>query len=193
MTDASVRHDPGGKVRLRLKDGVGGTAAFSPCGRYRTLLTRSWEGASLDGHVLWIGMNPSTAAADVDDPTVFKETKYTRRWGYGSYVKCNVMDYRATQPRDLLAEGVEPRSADNLPTILEAARGAALVILAYGALHPRLARYGNETALALATAGHRLHCLALTKAGHPGHPLYLKDSCDPMPYPLDRVIEETLT
>lgn len=177
---SSFSHDPGGKVRLRLKDGVTGTAVFSACGRHRTLLTREWEGAALPGYVLWIGMNPSTAAADVDDPTVFKECKFTRRWGYGSYVKCNVMDYRATHPKMLLAEGVEACSAENLPAIVEAARGAAVVVLAYGALHRKLAHHGEAVAAALKGEGIRLRALAFTKAGHPGHPLYLKDDAELM-------------
>lgn len=175
---APFAHDPGGKVRLRLRDGVTGTAVFSECGRHRTLLTREWEGAALPGYVLWIGMNPSTAAADLDDPTVFKECKFTRRWGYGSYVKCNVMDYRATHPRMLLADGVVACSPDNLPAIVGAAKEAALVVLAYGALHKRLAHHGTAVVEALRSEGVRLHALVLTKAGHPGHPLYLKDDSE---------------
>jgi len=35
------RHDPGGKVRLRLPEGVAGEAAFSDCGRYRQALIRA--------------------------------------------------------------------------------------------------------------------------------------------------------
>jgi len=182
-TSAPFAHDPGGKVRLRLKDGVTGTAVFSECGRHRTLLTREWEGAALPGYVLWIGMNPSTAAADVDDPTVFKECKFTRRWGYGSYVKCNVMDYRATHPKMLLADGVVACSPGNLPAIVEAARGAALVVLAYGALHKRLALHGTAVVDALRREGIGMHALALTKAGHPGHPLYLKDDAQLMEFP----------
>ena len=173
-------HDPGGKVRLRLKGDVVGDALFSDCGRYRRLLTRRWNGAEKEGTVLWIGMNPSTAAGDVDDPTVLKETKFTRRWGYGRYVKANVMDYRATHPKMLLAEGVVPCSPENLPAIVEAARSAAVVVLAYGALHAKLAAHGEAVRRALASEGILLHALALTKDGHPRHPLYLPDSSEPI-------------
>lgn len=177
------RHDPGGKVRLRLKDGVRGEAWFSPCGRYRLLLTRSWDDAEKPGSVLWIGMNPSTAAADVDDPTVAKECRFTRRWGYGRYVKANVMDYRATHPRMLLADGVVPRSPENLPAILTAAREASLVILAYGVLHKRLACHGEAVRRALEAEGVQAYALKLTKEGHPGHPLYLREDAEPFPLP----------
>ncbi|KYB45746.1 hypothetical protein AB664_34185 [Brucella anthropi] len=66
-------HDPGGKVRLKVKSEIRSDAIFSACGRYRRLLKREWDGAEKEGYVLWIGMNPSTADFNVDDPTVFKE------------------------------------------------------------------------------------------------------------------------
>lgn len=182
--ESDTCHDPGGKVRLRLCDGVTGTAVFSACGRHRTLLTRSWEGAALEGSVLWIGMNPSTAEAGVDDPTVAKECKFTRRWGYGSYVKANVMDYRATHPRMLLADGVIPCSQENIPAIVAAARAASMVVLGYGALHKKLVSYGEAVKSALASEGIEALCLALTKDGHPKHPLYIRDDTQPFPYPL---------
>lgn len=171
-------HDPGGKVRLRLASETVGDAVFSPCGRHRILLTRAWPGAERPGTVLFIGMNPSTAAGDVDDPTVAKECKFTRRWGYGSYVKANVMDYRATHPRMLLLPDVVPCSPANLPAIVEAARMASVVVLAYGALHKKLAHHGEAVKKALAAEGIKVHVLALTKDGHPRHPLYLKDDSD---------------
>ncbi len=175
-------HNPGGKVRLALKDGIVGDAVFSACGRYRTLLTRSWDGAEKSGTVLWIGMNPSTAAADVDDPTVAKECKYTKRWGYGRYIKANVMDYRATHPKMLLADGIVPCSPYNLGAIVEEARKASVVVLAYGALHKRLRVHGEAVKSALASEGLDALCLGLTKDGHPKHPLYMRDDTEPFPY-----------
>jgi len=176
-------HDPGGKVRLRLREGVSGEAWFSSCGRYRRLLTRSWAGADKPGSVLWIGMNPSTAAADVDDPTVAKECRFTKRWGYGRYVKANVMDYRATHPGMLLAEGVVPCSPENLPAIVSAAREAAIVMLAFGALHRKLACHGRAVLSALKEEGIAAHALKLTKDGSPGHPLYIREDSLPFPFP----------
>ncbi|MFT4795519.1 MAG: hypothetical protein ACJAVR_001094 [Paracoccaceae bacterium] len=181
MTRDEDRHDPGGKVRLKLAEGVSGSAMFSPCGRYRPLLTRDLAGG--DGAILWIGMNPSTAAADVDDPTVRRETDFSRRWGFQRFVKANVMDFRATQPKDLLAEGVIPRSDDNLRIIRAEAAKAARIMLAFGALHPRLAHFGTEVVAALRGDGHDLLCLGLTKAGSPRHPLYLRKDSAPFEYP----------
>lgn len=175
-------HNPGGKVRLKVNSQIRSDAVFSPCGRYRQLLIREWDGAEKDGSVLWIGMNPSTADLNVDDPTVFKEQKFTRRWGYGRYIKCNVMDYRATDPKSLLEAGIVPATEENLKTIIEQARKAKIVVLAYGSLHKKLAHYGQSVTDALRAENIRLHALKITNNGSPGHPLYLKDTSELIVY-----------
>ncbi len=173
-------HDPGGKVRIKVAEDVAGDALFSPDGTRRLLLTRSYpEG---EGTAFWIGMNPSTAAAEVDDPTVRRESDFSRLWGYARFAKANVMDYRATSPKDLLAEGVDPRGPDNLRVIREQAAEADLIMLAFGALHPKLVRYGEETVEALRKDGRTLFCLGLTKHGAPRHPLYMRKDCKPIPF-----------
>ena len=167
----TVAHDPGGKVRLRLQPGVRGDALFSSCGRYRHWLSRKW-GEEDAPYALWIGMNPSTAEADIDDPTICREVGHTRRMGLTSYYKCNVMDYRATAPRSLLMPGVEPRSPHNLAHIVMLACAAERVILAYGVLHRRLRHYTDEMISSLGSMP--LWCMGMTADGSPRHPLYLR-------------------
>lgn len=177
------KHDPGGKVRLALAGDIESHAVFSDCERYRVLLSRRWRSETArPGYVLWIGMNPSTADAKFDDPTVKKERKYTNRWGYSHYVKCNVMDYRATKPKMLLEPGVIPCSEENLKAIIEAAKGASLVMLAFGAPHKKLRIYGERVVDELTKLGIPLYCLAHTKDGLPAHPLYQLDSAVPIPF-----------
>lgn len=167
------RHDPGGKVRLRLSGEVRGGARFSECGRYRPVLWRTW-GADDAPYALWIGMNPSTATAEVDDPTIRRETVFTQREGLVRYVKCNVMDYRATSPKDLLKPGVVPCSPENLPEIALQASGAALVVLAYGAAPKPLRGHGEAVSAMLRKMGIKVMCLGLTNEGLPRHPLYVR-------------------
>ena len=161
--------------------------------QYRLWLTRDWsidinhcrdcerayetdrpsphgDGASAP-YVLFIGMNPSTADAYVNDPTIRREIAFTRRFGYASYVKVNVLDYRATKPATLLAPGVQPRSDNNLPTIKRYADGAALTIICWGKLPKSLRRYADDVLLAL--KGRELWCLGRNSDGSPKHPLYL--------------------
>lgn len=166
-------HDPGGRVRLRPLPGVEGRAFFSECRRYRPLLIRKWD----DGEkptALWIGMNPSTADANVDDPTVRREIDFTRRLGLQIYVKCNVMDYRATDPKALLAPGVVPSSPENLPTIREQAAYAEKVIVCWGALPKSLRRFALAVEQQLNDDGIAMWCLGRTQDGSPRHPLYVR-------------------
>lgn len=176
-------HDPGGRVRIKLPADVTGEAHFSPCGRYRPLLVRRW--AEGDRFALWIGMNPSTATGEVDDPTVQREWNYTRvRLGVSAYVKANVMDYRATDPKALLEPGIEPQSEANLNAILEQARNARYVVLAFGALTKAQRRYASELVAALEAEAIPLFCLGFTADGSPRHPLYVRQDSPLLPFPV---------
>ena len=167
-------HDPGGKVRLALMQGVNGDAMFSADGRYRPLMRRWLGDAFPDRYLLFIGMNPSTADAEVNDPTCAREWTFTRREGFAGMAKANVGDYRATHPKMLLAPGVVASSSVNLPTIREAARGATRVILCHGKLNRALVPAGQALVAALIADGHDLWCFGTNKDGSPKHPLYLK-------------------
>lgn len=183
---AAVRaHDPGGKVRIKLRDGMRGDAEFSICGKYRTVLTRRWDNG-LCGWIpfmLWVGMNPSTAEADVDDPTIRREIGFTERLGYYAYVKCNVLDYRATNPKSLLDDGVVPCSPKNHRTIRQLADEADLVVAAWGVLPKPLRHHAVALENDLRGDGVSLLCLGKTKDRAPRHPLYVKSSKALEPYP----------
>jgi len=168
------RHDPGGKVRLRLPEGVRGGATFSDCGRYRQALTRDWtpEGAR-PRTVLFVGMNPSVADADASDPTCHRELGFARDWGYTRYLKGNVLDWRATSPRDLPAPDLAASPA-NIPALRAMAEESELIVMAYGKLHARYAILVAEAIAALAATGRPLRCFGRNKDGSARHPLYLR-------------------
>lgn len=174
-------HDPGGKVRLPLQPGVRGAAEFSECGRYRYWLSRwwNWPPTAVTQYALWIGMNPSTAEAGVDDPTIRKEMHFTRVMGLSGYLKCNVMDYRATNPKALLSSVVAPCSLENIGHIIRLARNASVIVAAWGALPKPLRRYATVVAAAIDFDGRTLMCMGVTKDGSPRHPLYLRNDAQP--------------
>lgn len=176
--DADAPHDPGGKIRLPLQAGVRGSALFSPCGRYRYALRRSW-GDGFGKFPLWCLMNPSTAEHHIDDPTIRKVIRFSRQMGFDSILIVNVMDYRATDPKQLAS--VNPRSDYNLPFIIEMALTSDRIICAWGALPKPLRRYADDVVSAL--AGHQLWCMGKTKSGAPRHPLYLPNSAECIPWP----------
>lgn len=169
-------HDAGGRVKSALPAGLRGDAVFyGERSEYRPRLRR-WIGDDFPRrYVLFVGMNPSTATESVNDSTIIREWGFTSRWGYGGYVKCNVADYRATFPRDLLADNVVPSSPVNLPTILREASAADLVVICHGKLNRALEPIGYSVINALRSAGITMFCFGKNADNSPKHPLYLRN------------------
>jgi len=153
-------------------------AEVSACGVYRYSLTRRLSMG--DRVILFVGLNPSTADAVRDDPTIRREIGYARRWGFDWYLKGNLYAYRSTDPRVLedVDDAVGPR---NVAAMLELMARAEMVLCAWGR-HPL-----TSTAKALANTvsrDPRSRYLSLNKDGSPGHTLYLKASLSPQPFAL---------
>lgn len=152
-------------------------ADFDRTRRYRRRLWRRWSDGQ--GRACFIMLNPSTADAEREDPTMRRCAAFARDWGYAGFDAVNLYDFRATDPRDLFA-APRPCSRANDPAILAAATGADLVVAAWGAgAKPDRAEAVVST---LHAAGLRLHALALTRAGEPRHPLYLRRDARPSPF-----------
>ncbi len=178
----TARHDPGGKVRLRMDDHVYGDALFSgPNDCYRLILTRKWVNFfSADtrlpkNFILWICLNPSTADASFNDPTLGRLMDFSMQWDFDGLALMNLCDFRATKPEGLFAPEVVPRSAGNLPLIRNTAKEAKKIVVGWGTngLNPGLLPLAIETESALRADGHTLYCLGKTKHGAPKHPLYV--------------------
>jgi hypothetical protein len=153
-------------------------AVISACGLYRYTLTRRWDG--LGGLINWIMLNPSTADASLDDPTIRRCVGFSKGWGYGAMVVTNLFAYRSTDPKAMKAAG-DPVGPENDSYVMEWARASARVVLAYGAHGGHRAR-DREVIRALDAAGVELFALGTTAAGHPVHPLYQPGAAVPVPY-----------
>lgn len=125
---------------------------------------------------MFIGLNPSTADAITDDPTLRRCMRFARDWGYGSVVLANLFAYRATQPTELktVAKPVGPR---NNRWLRELAADADLVIAAWGNDGVLLDR-----ASAVRKMIPNLHCLKINGSGEPAHPLYIPAAQKPLRY-----------
>jgi hypothetical protein len=157
--------------------GIDSGADISPCGIYRYSL---WRGAChASGMVNWLMLNPSVADAIKNDPTAHRCIAYTKDWGYGDLVVTNLFALRSTDP-DALRNHPDPIGPDNDRYILEYAKKASVVICAWGA-HGSLGGRSSAVRRMLADAGITPMCLAMTKGGEPGHPLYLKGNLVPVP------------
>ena len=150
------------------------TATLSPCGRYRYDLTRRWgDGPTL----LWVMLNPSTADASEDDPTIRRCIGFSKRDGYGSLTVVNLFAYRATDPKALVTV-VDPEGPDNWWHIQQAVRSSDAVVFAWGAAQiPREHHIWHGGALIPSPL-----CLGHTKKGAPRHPLYVKGDQPFVPY-----------
>src|SRR5271165_255883 len=177
-------HDPGGKLKFALKEGITGTAKFGgKHHEYRYRLTRTWDGSK--PYVLFILMNPSTADPDSDDPTIAKCCRFARAWGYGGIVVANTFAYRCTDQKRL-TELADPIGPENDEHIIEMAKKAAIVVFAYGKPGRKSLRSRGPALakLIVQKAGVKPHILSLTKDGTPKHPLYLKETLKPVVWKL---------
>lgn len=144
-------------------------------GPYRYELTRTWDPASALV-CCWVMLNPSTADASVDDPTIKRCIGFARDWGFGGLVVVNLFALRSTDPR-ALKTAVDPVGPRNDASILAAAGRASRVVCAWGT-HGVFADRGAEVRQLLRPFDP--HALRLTKAGHPSHPLYLPRALSPV-------------
>ncbi|MGE0385633.1 MAG: DUF1643 domain-containing protein [Gammaproteobacteria bacterium] len=163
-------------TRRLLPDTLASGARFSRCGRYRYTLWRQWNPAR--GTCLFIMLNPSTADAGGDDPTVAKCGRYARRWGFGRLEVRNIFALRSTDPAGL-RRVYDPVGPGNDAAIARAARQADLVICAWGAHGSYLDR-GQRVLALIAGLGVDAYCLEKNADGAPRHPLYVTDSRQPM-------------
>src|SRR6185437_4527136 len=102
---------------------------LSPCGLYRYTLTREVSDGG-KGTVNFLMLNPSTADAEEDDPTITRCINYTRDWGYDRLVVTNLFALRSTDPAGLRT-AEKPIGPENNRHIRVEAAHAQLVVCAW--------------------------------------------------------------
>ncbi|OZD74878.1 DUF1643 domain-containing protein [Rhodococcus sp. 05-339-2] len=150
------------------------TASVSHDGKYRYTLRRVW------GDGLWLTfvmLNPSTADASQDDPTIRRCCGFARTLGYDGIHVVNLYAYRATKPQDLWTVD-DPIGPENNTALRVALGRPGLVLAAWGAN----ARPDRVREVAAMPGANRLSCLGITKDGAPRHPLYLSADSKPVPW-----------
>jgi hypothetical protein len=104
-------------------------AEFDRTGCYRYSLWREWN---LQAPVIaFIMLNPSTADATADDPTIRRCIRFAQVWGYGSLEVVNLFAYRATHLKDLRG-AVDPIGEENDRYLQNAVQRVQTVLLAWG-------------------------------------------------------------
>lgn len=152
-----------------------GTARFDPSGRYRYRLTRIWDRSR--PAVVWIMLNPSTATASADDPTIRRVVGFSRAWGFGSAEVVNLFALRAIHPRRLANshDRVGPLNDDAIAT---AVTSAHRVVAAWGNQgtmdNPATGvRRSDEVLELMGRRDEPWHCMGTTRHRQPRHPLYM--------------------
>jgi len=162
--------------RLRGTTGPDRGAVISDCGLYRYALWRHWDDRP---RALFIMLNPSTADAEIDDPTIRRCIGFAKSWGLGGVRVVNLYPFRATKPTDLWLAAV-PEGYGNISYIEQAVDPAGICIAAWGA-HGKENRI-REVRNLFQRISTTLYALKLTKDGQPGHPLYLAANTIPVVY-----------
>lgn len=161
---------------MLLEDDKG--AYISPSGYYRYWLMRSWNEG--EKKLAFVMLNPSTADAYEDDPTIRRCIGFAKRENAGGIVVVNLFAGRATQPSDLfkMHDPAGPLNAKQWRVMLADRKK---IICAWGA-EPRAADQAKRFRAWAADMSLALWCLGKTKDGHPRHPLYLKSDAPLVPY-----------
>ena len=153
-------------------------AVISDCGLYRYRLYRRWGAAPAS---LFVMLNPSTADAERNDPTIRRCMDFARGWGRGGIHVVNLFALRTTSPKTMMA-AADPVGPDNEYHVKEAYRECVEVICAWGS-HGRYRRQDRVMLDWLREAGScQPYALKITKSGQPGHPLYLPKDAEILPF-----------
>jgi hypothetical protein len=148
-----------------MTDGILKHAIFSECGKYRYVLSRIWNrNAPL---VQCIGLNPSTANAEDDDPTIKSLTRILTNAGFGGFHMTNLFALISPYPEDLRScpDPLKLNDTYLFPLMLT----VDTVIVCWGNF--KQAEYRKKTVLKKIN---HAQCFGQNANGSPKHPLYLK-------------------
>ena len=182
--------------RVRLEGTLGGAVAasslpapaaqavFSACGHYRYWLERSWDQAR--PRLVFLGLNPSRADAERDDPTLRRLLGFARSWGYGALEVLNLFGRCSASPA-VLRRCSDPIGDDNdrwLRQRIARLRCPAGDALWLGWGNGGGWRQRDQQVLGVIAAalppGVPLLALERTASGQPRHPLYISAGAKPL-------------
>lgn len=160
-----------------------GSAQISDCGRYRYALRRVWDDQL--PRLVFVMLNPSTADANTDDPTIRKCVGFAQRWSFGSIAVVNLFAFRCTKPNGLIMQADPIGPMNDVAIKQETENLASSVIVAWGA---NGWGYPNRIAHVVALLKRALYCITTTNSGQPAHPLLLPYSLVPQPWSINDLV-----
>ena len=141
-----------------------------------------------------IGLNPSTADEKQADRTMSKVMRFAEENGYDGYVMLNLTAERTPDPKKLSKELNEAMHRLNLKKIAELSERYpdADILLAFGngIGSKRYLRFCfRDICRILQQHPRAWKYIALTKYGHPRHPLYLPETLKFQPFDIENYLE----
>ena len=144
-------------------------AVIDKTGLYRYSLWREWD---IDkSKIVFIMLNPSKADASIDDPTLRRCISFAKSWDYGSLIVVNLFAFRSASPLEL-RQVEDPIGNQNDRYLKKVIKSADRVVVAWGN-NGKLMQRDRHVLELLSKHNIQPHCLGITKAGYPRHPLYV--------------------
>jgi hypothetical protein len=150
-------------------------AIISNCEKYRYLLSRG----DCSNPLVFIMLNPSTADAYLDDPTIRRCLGFANTGGYDGIIVINLYAFRSSNPKDLL-QTQDPVGSENDKYISNTLMQYKNIVCAWGS-NALLERVSNVMCI-LKQYNANVLCLGLNKNGSPKHPLYIKANQELLEY-----------
>jgi hypothetical protein len=126
--------------------------------------------------MVWVMLNPSTADAFVDDPTIRRCMGFAKREGFEAIDVINLFALRTTKPKHLL-DHPHPEGPDNAHQWRNTLTSPTLFVVAAWGAYAKKVGFGwqNPTYYEFVNRQHNgnFKCLGVTSDGSPRHPLYL--------------------
>lgn len=148
-------------------------AYFSACRNYRYVLWRIWD--THKPRVMFIGLNPSTANENSDDPTIRRVKAMARNWGYGGVYMTNLFAWVTPYPDELL-KCSDPVNGNDA-WLKKVAGFSEQIIFAWGNF-----KEAQERAKLVIEMFPGAKALQINKNGSPKHPLYVKGDIIPVQF-----------
>lgn len=165
------------------------SACISKCNQYRFVLHRdhlqysdAMAPTKAQGRAVFVMLNPSTADAREDDPTIRRCMQYAIDWGYNNLTVVNLFPFRATDPKKLLQHREPDAIIKQNLGYLESEcywNRPDVVVCAWGK-DGGLQKRDKLVLRTLIELGTNLTLLKRNEDGTPSHPLYLRKNLKPL-------------
>jgi hypothetical protein len=147
-------------------------AKFGDDKKYRYSLFRIWDKSK--PLIMFIGLNPSTANENENDPTISRVISMANSWGYGGVYMMNLFPIFSTYPEKWELVNIKENDGE----LLEIANKCDTIVFAWGGSCKNLSGRDKTMISMFPNA----MALRINKDGSPHHPLYINTDVELINY-----------